>query len=150
MFEEEIYININKKWWHQIFYINSHNMYGSCRIKVYFDYLVDGKRKQCLTNNYPNSTIDYLDCHISNDFYPRKKGLIYGDLHYHTNLTEDMVEFGAPIYESLKVSQSMGLDFICCTDHSYDLDDKVDSWTETDPELLKWKNSRKYIEKINR
>ena len=74
----------------------------------------------------------------------------YGDLHYHTNLTEDMVEFGAPLKATLIAAQSIGLDFYCNTDHSYDLDDMPGSWKETDPTLEKWNNSRKEIDSLNK
>ena len=61
-----------------------------------------------------------------------------------------MVEFGAPLKATLLAAQSMGLDFYCNTDHSYDLDDMPGSWTETDPKLRKWNNSRKEIDDLNK
>ena len=60
-----------------------------------------------------------------------------------------MVEYGAPLKETLLISEAMGLDFFCNTDHSYDLDDKIGSWIETDPELTKWNHSRKEIKELN-
>ena len=59
-----------------------------------------------------------------------------------------MVEFGAPLRPTLEACKVLGLDFICNTDHSYDLDDKIGSWFETDPNLIKWKESREEISKI--
>ena len=124
-------------------------MNGAHKIIVKFHYEINENKKICLTHNYPNSKIHHLKCYFSNYLYPRFNSIAYGDLHYHTNLTDDMVEFGAPMSETLKIAESMGVDFVCNTDHSYDLDDKIDSWFETDPDLIKWNESREEISKIN-
>ena len=60
-----------------------------------------------------------------------------------------MVEFGAPLDSTYKAMKPLALDFACNTDHSYDIDDKIDSWIETDPELTKWNNSIKEINFLN-
>ena len=88
--------------------------------------------KSCITHNFPGSSNHILTSYLSPYKYPKGKHIQYGDLHYHTNLTEDMVEYGAPLKETLLISEAMGLDFFCNTDHSYDLDDKIGSWIETD------------------
>jgi len=141
---------INEKWWHKILNINIDNIYGNHLIKVEINYKLNNKDKSCQVHNYPNSTINYLECNFSKFKYPRIENVLYGDIHYHTNLTDDMVEFGAPIEETMKVSDAMGLDFVCNTDHSYDLDNNMDSWVKKDPKLVKWKNSRLAIKEINK
>ena len=141
---------IKNKWWHEIIKIKVKHMHGAHKIIVKFNYEINGNKKDCLTHNYPNSKIHDLKCYFSNYLYPRFNSIAYGDLHYHTNLTDDMVEFGAPMCETLKIAESMGIDFVCNTDHSYDLDDKIGSWFETDPNLIKWKESREEISKINK
>ena len=60
-----------------------------------------------------------------------------------------MVEFGAPFSPTLKAAESMYLHFVCCTDHSYDLDNEPGSWIQTDPTLEKWHKSREEIHKLN-
>ena len=47
-----------------------------------------------------------------------------------------MVEFGAPMYETLKISESMGIDFVCNTDHSYDFDEKIVSCFESNQSII--------------
>ena len=148
-FKKEYNFIIKNKWWYEVVQIKPQNLFGSYKIVVKFDYEINGKKKACLTHNYPTSKIHYLKCYFSSYLYPRYKTITYGDLHYHTNLTDDMVEFGAPIPATLKIAESMGLDFVCNTDHSYDLDDKIDSWFETDPDLIKWNESRHEISNLN-
>ncbi len=146
----EFGIQIEKPWWEEIIEIPTEELAGNYKIEVHFTYICNGSNKSCITHNYPQSAINYLNTYISNIRYPRKNNVQYGDLHYHTNLTEDMVEFGASISASAKASSAMGLDFFCTTDHSYDLDDREGSWYETDPDLKKWKNSRKKIQTANK
>jgi len=151
LFSNDISFNqkINNRWWDETIFIETNNLNGNLQLIVKIYYSVNGLKKHCNTHNFPQSSTQELNTYISRYHYPRDKQVQYGDLHYHTNLTEDMVEFGAPLKASLIAAQSMGLDFYCTTDHSYDLDDKVDSWTETDPDLVKWNNSRKEIKTIN-
>ena len=152
IFEDIININrnINEHFWSKIELINLNNIFGKVTIQVFFDYDIDNIKKQCITHNIPQSKKHYLDTIVMKEAYPRGNNVIYGDLHYHSSLTEDMVEYGAPLKETLIMAESMGLDFYCNTDHSYDLDDQIGSWTETDPELVKWKQSRKEIKNINK
>ena len=140
---------INKRWWDKTILIDTMNLYGNIKLNIEFYYSVNGQEKHCTTHNFPQSNSNSLNCYISNYTYPKDKFVQYGDLHYHTNLTEDMVEYGAPLRATLIAAQHMGLDFYCTTDHSYDLDDKYNSWRETDPNLRKWKNSRQEIIDIN-
>ena len=140
---------INKRWWDKTILIDTKYLYGNIKLNIEFYYSVNGQEKHCTTHNFPQSNSHSLNCYISKHPYPKDKFVQYGDLHYHTNLTEDMVEYGAPLRATLIAAQHMGLDFYCTTDHSYDLDDKYNSWTETDPDLNKWKNSRQEIIDIN-
>ena len=142
--------HIENAWWEDTIYLNTQGIRGIVQIQVKFNYSVNGKEKQNMNHNFPQSRQKNLECLISEYNYPRDAAVQYGDLHYHTNLTEDMVEYGAPLRASLIAAESMGIDFYCNTDHSYDLDDKPGSWTEIDPELTKWKNSRNEIKCINK
>jgi len=141
--------NINSSWWDDTITISPIGISGDVEINVKFSYKVNGKSKNCTIHNYPLSTHNNLKTHISDFPYPNDGNVLYGDLHYHTNLTEDKVEFGAPLKSTLIAAEALGLDFYCNTDHSYDLDDIPGSWTETDPNLEKWNKSRLEINKIN-
>jgi len=65
-------------------------------------------------------------------------GWYIGDTHYHSSFTSDQVEFGAPLEMTKKIAKTMGLDWFFVTDHSYDLDDMIDDYTQQDHEHRKW------------
>ena len=140
---------LNTHWWNKTLYVEKNNIKGNIDIEVSFFYIINGKKKKCITHNYPQAHTNKLNTYISNYKFPRCSKTYYGDLHYHTNLTEDMVEFGAPLDSTAITAEALGVDFFCNTDHSYDLDDKIGSWTETDPDLIKWNKSRDEIKNIN-
>ena len=141
--------SITSRFWDETVFIESGNISGTVDIVVEFNYLINGVEKKCFTHNFPQSKFHKLTTYLSNHSFPNDGKVQYGDLHYHTNLTEDMVEFGAPLKATLFAAQSIGLDFFCNTDHSYDLDDMPGSWKETDPTLEKWNNSRNEIDSLN-
>lgn len=145
-------ININKDictyWWYKTVFVENINE-GLHQIDVDIFYTVNGINKKCTNHNLQIKNSLPLHVNITPTLYPRIKNLIYGDLHYHTNITDDMVEFGAPLESTHSALKALELDFVCNTDHSYDCDDKIGSWTETDPNLTKWNHSREVISKIN-
>ena len=140
-------IDIN--WWDDTLFIDPKGIIGDIEINIEFLYEINKVNKKCIIHNYPLSTHNKLTTHISKYTYPNDGKTLYGDIHYHTNLTEDMVEFGAPLKATLAAAEALGLDFFCNTDHSYDLDDVPGSWTETDSTLEKWTKSRLEINKLN-
>jgi len=146
-FQYNTQLNIN--WWDDTIKLDPDGISGDIEINVEFMCKINGQDKNCTIHNYPLCTHDKLKTYISNYPYPNNGNVLYGDIHYHSNLTEDMVEFGAPLKATLTMAESMGLDFYCNTDHSYDLDDLPGSWTETDPALAKWKSSREEIKRLN-
>ncbi|MBC8257174.1 MAG: hypothetical protein H8E85_07695 [Candidatus Marinimicrobia bacterium] len=147
-FQYNSQININ--WWDDTIMLNLNGIFGEIEINVEFTYNINGKNKKCTIHNYPLCTHDKLKTYISKYRYPNDDNVLYGDIHYHSNLTEDMVEFGAPLKATLTMAESLGLDFFCNTDHSYDLDDIPGSWTESDPNLEKWNKSRSEIKTLNK
>ncbi len=66
-------------------------------------------------------------------------GWFAGDPHYHSNFTSDQVEFGAEISFTRTMALAQGLSWFCVTDHSYDLDDRLDDYTKNDSGLPIWK-----------
>ncbi len=72
-----------------------------------------------------------------------------GDMHVHSNYTEDQVEFGAPLPAYLKMGRALNLDFIGVLDHAYDFDDVPGTWNFKDENFTKWKNFKKEVEKLN-
>ncbi|MCH8838955.1 MAG: CehA/McbA family metallohydrolase [Candidatus Marinimicrobia bacterium] len=90
-----------------------------------------------------------MSTYLAADHLPGQ-GVVWGDLHHHSGLTEDAIEFGAPLEASRAAATALGLGFVAVTDHSYDLDDRIGSWRLTDPELTKWHTSRRRMAELNR
>ena len=145
----EVNEDISELWWERTYYLDRPLLSGLVEINTSITYVVDDKMKTCTNHNLPIKNSLPLHTFLSDSPFPREEKIIYGDLHYHTNVTEDMVEFGAPLEPTYIASKALGLDFVCNTDHSYDIDDKIDSWSETDPELTKWNNSQEKIKQLN-
>ena len=145
----DIDLSLNERWWHKTYYIKRPSFSGFVEINASIKYNIGGIVKICKNHNLPIKKSLSLHTFIAEESYPKSSNIIYGDLHYHTNVTEDMVEFGAPLEPTYIASKALGLDFVCNTDHSYDIDDKIGSWTETDSNLTKWNNSQLQIKKLN-
>jgi len=69
-----------------------------------------------------------VDVLISSVDVPKLNNWYCGDTHLHANYTNNLVEFGAPLYATIDAAESMGLDWVTITDHSFDLDDEVGKW----------------------
>ncbi len=112
-------------------------------------YLVAGKRYVMKTDNYHGIDKPPLRINVSGEKLPKPQGWLSGDLHLHSNLTNDQIEFGAPLAQTRKAAQLFGLDYFTATDHSYDLDDEPKNYLKNDPSLKKWTDSRGEISKLN-
>ncbi|HEY4613809.1 MAG TPA: CehA/McbA family metallohydrolase, partial [Bacteroidota bacterium] len=140
---------LTESYWWQVFHLEPNMGSGSLLVDVTFDLEVDGKRKLYHNDNHRTSTHKPLRVYRSKDPLPGYKGLVWGDCHTHSNFTEDQVEFGSPLEASALLCKSMGLSFFCVTDHSYDLDDRLDNYLVNDPTLPKWKLLRQTIDGLN-
>ncbi len=122
---------------------------GCISISASLHYSIGSKKRIRSTHNIKTSPLYPLRVNVDKEPLPGSNWFAWGDLHYHSNYTEDFVEFGAPLGMSVLAANALGLDFLSVTDHSYDLDDKEGSWTESDPNLLRWKASQKEIDKLS-
>ena len=146
----DLELDINDYWWHKTVELETDNLLGDLTLNVTFDFSIRGYRRKRVNHNLPTSPEKPLIVHLAKDQLPGiDSGWRWGDLHFHSNLTEDQIEFGAPLDATQKAAEACGLSFVCLTDHSYDLDDKPGSWSETDPELQKWHDSRREVESLN-
>jgi hypothetical protein len=109
----------------------------------------NGKTKILRNNNHRFTSKTPLKFYRSKTHLPVVNGWVYGDAHTHSEFTEDQVEFGSPIAAGPHLCAAMGLSFFAATDHSYDLDDRVDNYLENDPELPKWNALQKEIDGVN-
>ena len=138
------------RFWHRIFYIEPLNgVFGIVELDVSFKIKITGKNKKYNNDNYRISSHQPLSVYLAKDPLPRFENWFFGDFHYHSNYTEDQVEFGAPLPATVEMARAMGLSFFAVTDHSYDLDDSEDSWVINDPNLKKWKSLWDEVDELN-
>lgn len=139
---------INDHWYYDTLFIPPMEK-GPITIQGRIEFSIRGKKRIVHTHNIKTSSTSLLQVFIDQSPLPGSDSFYWGDIHYHSNYTEDVVEFGAPLDTTAKTASALGLDFLAITDHSYDLDDKYGSWIKSDASLRKWKDSREEISKIN-
>ncbi len=142
----------NQLWWKIIpipFENRLKNVFGFIDVDVYFDYMAGGDHHSAKNDNYKTSSKTSLRIYRSAHVLPSFAGWLQGDTHTHSSYTNDQVEFGSPLDASVELAKAMGLSFFCVTDHSYDLDDRIDNYLINDPEIPKWKLQQKQIDEIN-
>lgn len=149
--ETELNQQIHSKFFSWTFQIPARHFPVAGHYKVTAALTFRGPKKQMKIrqDNYRGIPHDPFSIYISDESLPTLPNCHWGDLHVHSNYTDDQVEFGAPIRETTQCARALGLDFIAITDHSYDLDDKVDNYLENDPYLKKWQNFLKEAERTD-
>jgi hypothetical protein len=116
---------------------------------IKIDYVVNGKSRTCFVDNHRGTSHKPLSTYISKDPLPRFENCFMGETHAHTNYTSDQVEFGATMKATRVMAKTLGLDFFCATDHSYDLDDYRDNYLQNDPDLSKWNDFKNEVKELN-
>ncbi len=155
IFSQKILLNekINSPLWWKIVSIlfenELKNIFGFINIDVKFHYQCNGKSKSCINDNYRTSSKKSFCVYRSQNSLPVLPNWIYGDAHTHSSYTNDQVEFGSPLPASVELCKAIGLSFFCATDHSYDLDDKIDNYLVNDSTLPKWNSFQKEVDTIN-
>lgn len=107
--------------------------------------LADNTIHTCINDNYRGMPYNPFRTFISSEEDCFPDNWYKGDSHYHSNYTNDQVEFGADVKSAKSAAKALGLDWFFVTDHSYDLDDHEDNYLQNDPELTKWKKLKKEI-----
>ena len=64
-------------------------------------------------------------------------------------MTQDQLEFGAPVEVAAAMGKAMGLDWLAATDHSYDLDTAIGEFFQHDPKLTRWRKIREDASVVN-
>lgn len=142
-------ISINTEFWWRTFTLDVSGWYGWLTIEVSLKLQRAGKTKTYQTDNYRTSSHKPLRVFVADQSLPRYEGLHFGETHTHSTYTSDQVEFGAPLESSAELAKAMGLSFFCVTDHSYDLDDSLNSYLVNDPAIPKWGLLRSEVDTIN-
>ena len=97
------------------------NCSGLWMLDISIKYKIKGKEKICNRWNYPFLPPVPLLINFLKQVPPKPQGWLAGEAHCHSSYTSDSVEFGAAPEILQKAAKSIGLDFVCITDHSYDL-----------------------------
>ncbi len=142
--------HINQKWFAREYQLDVHDLKGQtilidCRARV----KVGHHERVVHNDNYPQLSHTPLKVYIDPEPLPNAGSLIWGEMHAHSQWTEDQVEFGLLAEYIPSLARAMGLSFAAILEHSYDLDDKPDSWTKSDPTLAKWHTYQAAIATIN-
>ena len=152
-YENNFSLQITKPLWWTIISIPFENrmrgVFGFIDVDVRFEFTIRGLDRSVKNDNYRTSSKTSLRVYRSKDPLPSFAGWHQGDTHTHSSYTDDQVEFGSPIEASVELSKAMGLSFFCVTDHSYDLDDRIDNYLINDPDIPKWKLQQEEIDEIN-
>jgi len=151
--KESMLINLritNDRYWYRIFYLERpSDLVGPVTIDVQIVAKINGELRSVRNDNYRISSHRPLHVFLSEHGYPKFDHWYFGDFHYHSSYTEDQVEFGAPLEGTVEMARAVGLNFFAVTDHSYDLDDREDSWTQNDHQLGKWHRFLAEVERLN-
>lgn len=145
--EENFNLKLNEKWFKKIFKFNL-NYQGMIKVKATLEYQIGLDLKYCINDNFKTQS-PFLLSYI-NDKKVNQGTDKVGDLHYHSLYTDDHVEYGAPIKETIILAEANGLNFTAITDHSYDLDDKQETFLEKDPDFKKFYQMRAECLAINK
>jgi hypothetical protein len=140
----------DQKYWHKILYFSPpENVSGTVQLDVHIKIKINDKTRIYRNDNYRISSHLPLEIFLANEPLPRLNNCYFGDFHYHSSFTEDHVEFGAPLDATAQMAQAMGLNFFAVTDHSYDLDDREDSFILNDPDIPKWFKMQQQVKQLN-
>ncbi|GBU25605.1 hypothetical protein R83H12_02255 [Fibrobacteria bacterium R8-3-H12] len=94
---------------------------GLWMLNIFVKYQINGREKICNRWNYPFLPPEPLIINFLKEDPPKPEGWLAVETHCHSSYTSDSVEFGAAPIVLQKAAKSVGLDFVCITDHSYDL-----------------------------
>jgi len=142
---------LGSHWWHRVEWIQlPDESPAEWEISTIWQIRLKGREYRIINDNLPGLSHAPLKVRQSGHPLPRLSGWRFGDLHAHTNATEDQVEFGAPLEVYPDLGQAQGLSFAFAADHAYDLDDLPDSYLGCDPELRKFRARAEQIAALNR
>lgn len=149
LFSEET--PIQQKWYSREYHLDLAPFKGqtvtlNCQAEIQ-----QGRRTRVIINdNYPQVSHAPFRVYLDPEHLPTADGLVWGEIHAHMRWTEDQVEFGVPPEHYPSLGRAMGLAFTAILEHSYDLDDRLDSWTKSDPSIPKWHEMQAAIAELNR
>ncbi len=103
------------------------------RLQIHGRFIVEnrsGKTASWITHNFPGLEAQPLVTARLKEALPYPLGWQAGEMHCHSEYSSDPVEFGAPLELLQQAADVAGLDFVLCTDHSYDFYYRRDRYLE--------------------
>jgi len=91
-----------------------------------------GRKRSFLNANFPGIAPSPLRIQFLSTTLPYPDDWHAGELHCHSDYSNDPVEYGAPLRVLQEAGTALGLGYVVCTDHSYDF----------------YYNRRRYMERI--
>ncbi len=122
---------------------------GLLQIQAKIEYKIGRKTFICFNHNYRSRSHSALQVEVARQSFPTFEHFVHGDLHSHSNYTNDQIEFGASVETTAAIARSLGLRFLAITDHSYDLDDQQNNYLQNDPSLGKWQAFKEEVDRFN-
>ena len=92
--------------------------------------------------NYPSLAPTPLQALILEHPFPKPSNWWAGETHCHTWHSSDPVEFGAPAVVLQNAARALALDFVLCTDHSYDFYYRNDNYRIPCDPQSRWQSLR--------
>jgi hypothetical protein len=142
---------IKEKYYSQILDVNVVEMRADqyFQIIVKLEVEIDGKLKIVINDNFPDIPPKPYKTFYAKESLPLPENWFAGEPHYHSIHTADQVEFGADVKSTVELAKTMGLSWLFITDHSYDLDDSLNSCTKNDADLPIWKQMHKDVKECD-
>jgi hypothetical protein len=122
---------------------------GNLEVTIEVEFVVNGSKTTIVSDNLPGLSHAPFNVFVSPCKLPAFDGWHYGDPHYHSDMTQDQLEFGAPVEVAAAMGKAMGLDWLAATDHSYDLDTAIGEFFQHDPKLTRWRKVREDASVVN-
>jgi hypothetical protein len=142
---------IREHYFYRLYWIpNARLPAGIFEIDLSAKYIISGREKEIHIDNYIGSSKKPFRVFNSGQKWPMGDNWYAGDIHNHSDATDDYVEFGAPVEVYHAMAQAIGLTWLTITDHSYDLDDKPGKFYAPDRLLARWKKLRDEADISNR
>ncbi|MBD3180735.1 hypothetical protein GF312_00485 [Candidatus Poribacteria bacterium] len=132
-------VRINKHYWHTLAFLDiPKGAVGNIKVNVDMDFTCKGIKRKATSDNLPGLSHKPFNIFVSPYKLPSFDGWYYGDGHYHTHMSHNQVEFGAPLDIASEMGKAIGIQWVIASDHSYDLDRAMGKLFEHDPKLPRW------------
>ena len=150
LLDEDCQLYVSDHYWYRLFSIQlRHGETGNVKVTVEIEYINNGIRKTLVSDNLPGLSHAPFKVLVSPHKLPTFDGWRHGDAHYHTDMTQDQIEFGAPVAVAALMGKTMGLSWLVAADHSYDLNRAIGEYFEHDSKLPRWQKVREDASIVN-